>query len=545
MKGYVFTRKLILILCTSIFVPTLLICIMVGFNTINKQNKELEAILAETEQTYKSAIREIYKDCDTLSKSIINYNTLNEMLSVNYKLSLDKMIDYSYEIGNVLDCIMAPRRNVELMIYTENANVPEIKYIEKIEDETDYPHDELKKSDDIILQFAMEDEETYLYVLRKYSLTVDGYEGDHIIELRVPASTTLLSYSNGGDTFTVYEDGASGSLIPLCHDTEEALMMYEAYMTNDKKLHLECVTYEMDYFDGTFYVFMDKQSYMEVVGKIIASIASVFLVFAACIVWIANYTTRRLTKRLVDIVSAIRYDSIETLICNDVEKCDEFDLIEKKIASLAQELKEENDKVLKLELESLNYRIAPHFIYNNLSVIKWKCNDSSIDDIIDCLVLYYRNVFQKNSAFTTVEEEVGNLGNYIKLLQFAYEDDFVYQTNIDPELILYKIPTNIIQPMIENAFFHGINNITGQIGRIKLEIFKENQCVIIEVWDNGNKEEGAQKKTETSTTVIDRRIKLYYSSSYGLQRFSRDGFTVARIEMPFIEEIEYESNSCR
>ena len=538
MKGYVFTRKLILILCTSIFIPTLLICIMVVFNTVNKQNKRLEAILAETEQTYKSAIREIYKDCDTLSKSIINYNTLNEMLSVNHKISLDKMLDYSYEIGNVLDCIMAPRREVQLTIYTENANVPEIKYIEKKENETDYPYNEMENSDDIILRFAMEDEEPYLYVLRKYSLTVDGYEGDHIIELRVPINAVLLSYSNGGNTFTVYEEGDSGDIIPLCQDTEGALMMYEAYMTNNKKLHLECATYEMNYFGGTFYVFMDKQSYMEVVGKIIVSIVGVFLVFAACIVWIANYTTRRLTKRLVDIVSAIRYDSIETLICNDVDECDEFDVIEKKIASLAQELKKENDKVLKLELESLNYRIAPHFIYNNLSVIKWKCNDSSIDDIIDCLVLYYRNVFQKNSAFTTVEEEVGNLNNYIKLLQFAYEDDFVYQTNIDPELILYKIPTNIIQPMIENAFFHGINNIKGQIGRVYLEIFKVNECVIIEVLDNGNKEEGVQKKTESSTTVIDRRIKLYYSSSYGLQRFSRDGFTVARIEMPFIEEIE-------
>ena len=93
-----------------------------------------------------------------------------------------------------------------------------------------------------------------------------------------------------------------------------------------------------------------------------------------------------------------------------------------------------------------------------------------------------------HEEITTVEEEVGNLSNYIKLLQFAYEDDFVYQTNIDQELILYKIPTNIIQPIIENAFFHGINNITEQMGRINLEIFKEKECVIIEVLDNGNKE---------------------------------------------------------
>ena len=71
-----------------------------------------------------------------------------------------------------------------------------------------------------------------------------------------------------------------------------------------------------------------------------------------------------------------------------------------------------------------------------------------------------------------------------------------------------------------------------------MEIFKEDQCVIIEVWDNGNKEDGIQKKAESSTTVIDRRIKLYYSSSFGLRRFSREGFTIARIEMPFVEETE-------
>lgn len=538
MNGYVFKRKLIVTLCTSIFVPTLLICILLGYYSINKKNKELEAALVETEMSYKSAFREVYKDYDTLVKSIINYNTLNELLSVNQIMQLDKMQDYSYELGTVLDSIMAPLQDVELTIYTQNSNVPEIKYIEKIEGEMHSQYEDLEINDNIILKFTMRGEDPYLYILYKYKLTANRHGRYHVIEFRVPVSTIIPSYQSEGEVFTVYEDADREFLVPICSDKEEALVMYEEYRINYKKLHLACTTYEMDYFDGNFYVFMDKQSYMEVVGRIIVIIIGVFLVFAACIIWIANYTTQHLTKRLVDIVSAIRHDGMSVLNCNEEAGCDEFDVIESEISRLVQDLKRENDKVLKLELESLNYRIAPHFIYNNLSVIKWKCNDSSIDDIIDCLVLYYRNVFQKNSAFTTVEEEVENLSNYIKLLQFAYEDDFCYQTNIDSELSMYKIPSNIIQPLIENAFFHGINNITDRKGRIKLEIFKENQCVIIEVWDNGNKEEGVQKKAESSTTVIDRRIKLYYSSSYGLRRFSRDDFTIARIEMPFIEETE-------
>ena len=538
MKGYVFTRKLIIISCTSIFVPTLLICVLIGYNMINKQNRVLEATLLETERSYKTAIREIYKDYYTLTGSIINYNTLNELLSVDYKMQLDKMMDYSYEIGNVLDCIMAPLRNAELSIYTENINVPEIKYIVKMDDKMCAKYEYLKENDQVTLHFDMEDEEPYLHVLKKYKLAVDGGGGYNIIEFRIPVSNIFPTYDSDGVAFTVYEDMDGELIIPLCSDTEEALVMYEVYKTGRKSLHLKCAVYEMDYFDGSFYVFIDRQSYMEVVKKISVCIVGIFLLFAVCIIWIVKYTTQRLTSRLVGIVSAIQYDSIETLICSSDDKCDEFDIIEKKIVDLARKLKSENEKVLKLELESLNNRIAPHFIYNNLSVLKWKCNDSDIDTIIDCLVLYYRNVFQKNSAFATVEEEVGNLVNYIKLLQFAYEEDFEYKTNIDPELISYKIPSNMIQPLIENAFFHGINNISDRMGRIYLEIYKENHCVIIEVWDNGNKEEGKQKKKESSTTVIDRRIKLYYSSSYGLQRFSKGGFTIARICIPFIEEME-------
>lgn len=164
-------------------------------------------------------------------------------------------------------------------------------------------------------------------------------------------------------------------------------------------------------------------------------------------------------------------------------------------------------------------------------------DDRDIDNIIDCMVAYYRNVFQKNSAFTIVEEEVANLVNYIRLLRFAYEDDFEYKANISPELMLYKIPSNIIQPLIENAFFHGINNIADRVGRIYLNIFVE-KCVIIEVRDNGNKGEAQQKKKESSTTVIDKRIKLYYGSAYGLKRFSEDGYTVAQIQIPYEVETD-------
>lgn len=537
MNGYVFTRKLIITLCTSIFVPTLLICILLGYYSLNQRNKEMESYLVEAETSYKSAFREVHKHYDTLVKSIINYNTLNELLSLNKKIELDKMQEYSYELGVVLNSLTAPLQDVELTIYTQNSNVPEIKYIKILEGENLTRYEELGIKDNMILRIAMEDEEPYLYILYKYKLTASVHARYHVIEFRVPVSTIIPSYQNE-KVFTVYEEADGDIVVPICSDKEVAMKMYEEYLINDHKLRLACTTYDMDYFDGNFYVFMDKQSYVEVVGRITAIMIGVFSVFAACIIWIASYTTKKLTKRLVDIVSAIRHDGMSMLNSNGEDRCDEFDVIEGKISKLVQDLKKENDKVLKLELESLNYRIAPHFIYNNLSVIKWKCNDNSIDEIIDCLVLYYRNVFQKNSAFTTVEEEIDNLSNYIKLLQFAYEDDFCYQTNIDTDLSMYKIPTNIIQPLIENAFFHGINNMEDRKGRINLEIFKENKCVIIEVWDNGNKKEVVPKKAESSTTVIDRRIKLYYSSSYGLRRFSRDDLTIARIEMPYIEETE-------
>lgn len=536
MKDYAFRRKLIIILGVSIFVPTLIICVLIGCNAVNSQRREWKATLEEIERDNKNVIRETYNSYNMLAQSLSNYKTLNMLLSESDEIPIGTKLDYSYETQNVIGSIMASRQNAQLTIYTENSHVPDMKYITKMDDKMRSRYESLSEKSDVTLQFGIKDEGAYLYVLKKYKVIAGAEIGYNIIEIQIPVSDVLPDYDNEEEAiYIVFEDTEQDCSIPLSSE-RETMELYDAYKVGEKRLTLECSRYKSDYFDGIFYVLMDRQSYLAVIGKSIVSIAAVFLAFAVCILWVVQYTTEHLTKRLVDIVSAIRYDSIETLLSVDTP-CDEFDIIEKKIVSMAQDLKKENEKVLKLELEALNHRLTPHFIYNNLSVLKWKCDDRDIDNIIDCMVAYYRNVFQKNSAFTIVEEEVANLVNYIRLLRFAYEDDFEYKANISPELMLYKIPSNIIQPLIENAFFHGINNIADRVGRIYLNIFVE-KCVIIEVRDNGNKGEAQQKKKESSTTVIDKRIKLYYGSAYGLKRFSEDGYTVAQIQIPYEVETD-------
>lgn len=539
MKDYTFRRKLVSILCVSIFIPMLIICVLIGYNGINRQRREWKAALEKIERDTKNVIRETYNSYNMLVQSLSNYKTLNMLLSESDEIPMDARLDYSYEIQNVIGSIMTSKQNTQLTIYTENSHVPDMKYIAKMDDRIRSRYESLSEKRNVTLQFGIENEELYLYILKKYRVIAETERGYNIIEIQIPVSDVFSDYDNEKEAICiVYED--TEQVRSILFSSKEGMMeQYDVYKAGKKQLALECSSYKSDYIDGIFYVLMDKQSYFEVIEEKIFSVTGVFLAFAVCLLWAIQYLTQYLTKRLMDIVSAIRYDSIETLLSVDTP-CDEFDIIAKKIASMAQDLKKENEKVLKIELEALNHRLTPHFIYNNLSVLKWKCNDRDIDNIIDCMVAYYRNVFRKNSAFVTVEEEVDNLVNYIRLLRFAYEEEFEYESEILPELMLYKIPSNIIQPLIENAFFHGINNITDQIGRIDLNIFVRETSVFIEVRDNGNKLEAQQEKKESSTTVIDKRVKLYYGCAYGLKHFSEDGYTVAQIQMPYEVETDEE-----
>ena len=176
--------------------------------------------------------------------------------------------------------------------------------------------------------------------------------------------------------------------------------------------------------------------------------------------------------------------------------------------------------------------------YNNLSVIKWTHNDNKLEEVVDALIAYYRNIFQKNSSFITLEDELKNLEIYISLLKSAYDQEFLYEAHTEDIVLSECILTNLIQPLIENAFIHSINNSDESSAYIKINIQQTDSEIQIKVINN-HCDADTEKLFNTinsdgnsALSIIQKRIRLYYGKDYGLSFEKNNDVLTTTLKLP-------------
>lgn len=186
------------------------------------------------------------------------------------------------------------------------------------------------------------------------------------------------------------------------------------------------------------------------------------------------------------------------------------------------------------ELESLRMQINPHFFYNTLETINWMARINGIDEVVDVAKAMgdLMRLAISGPEFITMEAEVTSISSYIKILNHRFGDTLEFNINVEKELGNLYLPKLIIQPILENAFIHGIaeKHSKGK-GKITISITLENNDLIkILVEDNGVgiipeklKSIQSQHDDEQSQNVdlgihnVDRRLKLYFGNQYGVR----------------------------
>ena len=140
----------------------------------------------------------------------------------------------------------------------------------------------------------------------------------------------------------------------------------------------------------------------------------------------------------------------------------------------------------KAEIHALQMKINPHYIYNTLATVKWliwQQNAEKSTQVIDAFIMLLRNVISNSDEFVTVEQEIDNLKNYALINQARYGEDIQVEFFVIPQCNEYKVPKLILQPFVENAFFHGFPQ--GMKGEIRIFVREENENLRFEVTDNG------------------------------------------------------------
>lgn len=224
----------------------------------------------------------------------------------------------------------------------------------------------------------------------------------------------------------------------------------------------------------------------------------------------------------------------------------------KQMNILMENIMVEQESKRKSELNALQAQINPHFLYNTLDSIIWMIENENYDGaiiMVTALARFFRISLSKGKNVITVRDELEHARNYLTIQNIRYKNKFSYNIEADDETLSLTSIKLIIQPLIENAIYHGMEYMSGD-GDILVKSYKKDEDLYIDIIDNGlgmpqeiadklltEKTNNQQRKgSGIGLKNVHERIKLYFGEEYGLEVYSEsDEGTTIRIHMPSIE----------
>ena len=197
----------------------------------------------------------------------------------------------------------------------------------------------------------------------------------------------------------------------------------------------------------------------------------------------------------------------------------------------------ENERSLhRAELELLQAQINPHFLYNTLDSISILAESGREEDVVDMvnnLSTFFRNSLSRGEDIITLRAELAQATSYLEIRQIRYSDILNYEIHVPEELQDHLVPKLILQPLIENALYHGIKNRRGR-GTITISGESVQGDIMLKVQDNGagmtseqlkllNSGIYAENQSGLGLKNVQQRIRLYCGSPYGLSFESSPG----------------------
>jgi two-component system sensor histidine kinase YesM len=223
------------------------------------------------------------------------------------------------------------------------------------------------------------------------------------------------------------------------------------------------------------------------------------------------------------------------------------DIAVKKVRDLIEQNRQEQELKRRLELRALQGQINPHFLYNTLDSIIWMIelgeNERAIS-MTSSLARFFRLGVSRGSETITLRTEIEYVETYLAIQKQRYQDKLSYELSFAPGLYDRTIPKLLIQPLVENAIYHGIKNMAGP-GLIRIIGDLEKDAIVIRICDNGvgmppeQLEALKEGKIEPSRNRgvgvrnVQERIRLYFGPGYGVEFQSAPGEgTTASVRIP-------------
>lgn len=334
-------------------------------------------------------------------------------------------------------------------------------------------------------------------------------------------------------------------------EIEESALISGSYETNMERLDLnirvltELIQEEVQYYiyEQTRNMEMLREGIRSNVEKAI-SVTSILLVI---ILVGALAISRRIMEEITGPIrhlcrAAERAGSGDFKTRAHEEKIDEiavlnasFNRMVEEIGKLVEDIRVEELNLRAAELRLLQEQINPHFLYNTLDNIIWLAESKETEQVVSmvsALSDFFRTTLSKGKDFISVKDEEAHIKSYLQIQQFRYRDILDYEINMDEEIYDCEILKLTLQPLVENALYHGIKGKRG-LGHIQVKGYIQNGLLEFQVRDDGigmkeerlnevrriitGEAENTKEKGGFGLFNVNERIRLNYGREYGLR----------------------------
>lgn len=297
-------------------------------------------------------------------------------------------------------------------------------------------------------------------------------------------------------------------------------------------------------------------------SQIIASILISFLccaVIAAAVMLIYSKAVTAPVRALMRAMKAFEkntdsfeYSGGSELVTELRALSESFEHMEIRIKQLMDRVRREETELRKTELRALQAQINPHFLYNTLDSIQWMCEQGKTEDatkMVGALARLFRISISRGHELITIKDELQHAKSYLIIQSYRYRNQFKYSFDVDASLENYLCNKITIQPLIENAIYHGIDRMVDE-GEIKISVKQAENApddILITVADNGVGMTAEQcrkillKERSDSSGIgvknVNDRLKIYFGDNYGITIESElDVGTVVTVRIPKLDK---------
>ncbi len=313
------------------------------------------------------------------------------------------------------------------------------------------------------------------------------------------------------------------------------------------------------------YIYDEATSMEELRREVAESLLStlrITIVSLIVIILFIYFFSNKLSKSITDPVTKLcdmteKFAGGDFTVSCDIESGDEmqtlaesFNSMVGEIRTLVEDIHREQENAKDAELRLLQEQINPHFLYNTLDAILWMTesgeNKKAIQ-IIQELSSFFRISLSKGESEITIRNEREHVKNYLEIQRYRYQDILDYDIDFDEEILDLHIQKLTLQPIVENALYHGIKNKRGG-GKITVRGRNMGCDVLFEIEDNGkgmddaelahlrgliSGEIASEDQRGFGMANVEKRLEMLYGSEYGITVESELGVgTKVRVRIP-------------